>query len=420
MAVSPGADGSTPMPASRQSPARSFCRLAPSAVPHSSDGAAPQSDFYATTEAETAADLDRVARLHPRIWVYRCYDTVTDPEGTIRSYLDQHFLKLEDAGFAGSSYIRVQLYQTSPQGAAAAPLPPSLALAGPANFGDLVRLLGRELQGTPQSGRPLYLTLFWQASQTLDADIKAFVILRDAAGVAAQWDRQPVASLYPSHLWAPGAIQRDPWRLDLPLGLPPGEYRLSVGLYRAADGRRLDVLSANGAAQGTEFDLGPISVAKERLPMDASTLPIQRRLDANLDNQVDLLGANLGQASLAPGKTLDVTLFWRARRDLDADYTVFLQLLDSAGKLWAAEDATPLQGRYPTSRWQAGEVVRDPHTLTLAADAPDGAYRLVAGLYRSSDRQRLPLAGLFRSGDSVDLGSVQVTGSPSSSAVSAM
>lgn len=314
----------------------------------------------------------------------------------------------------------MQLYQTSPQGAAAAPLPPSLALAGPANFGDLVRLLGRELQGTPQSGRPLYLTLFWQASQTLDADIKAFVILRDAAGVAAQWDRQPVASLYPSHLWAPGAIQRDPWRLDLPLGLPPGEYRLSVGLYRAADGRRLDVLSANGAAQGTEFDLGPISVAKERLPMDASTLPIQRRLDANLDNQVDLLGANLGQASLAPGKTLDVTLFWRARRDLDADYTVFLQLLDSAGKLWAAEDATPLQGRYPTSRWQAGEVVRDPHTLTLAADAPDGAYRLVAGLYRSSDRQRLPLAGLFRSGDSVDLGSVQVTGSPSSSAVSAM
>ena len=91
---------------------------------------------------------------------------------------------------------------------------------------------------------------------------------------------------------------------------------------------------------------------------------------------------------------------------------VFLQLLDSAGKPWAAEDAQPWQGRYPTSRWQAGEVVRDPHTLTLAADAPDGAYRLIAGLYRTADKQRLPLAGLLPTGDSVDLGTVQVAGSP--------
>ncbi|MDP3045977.1 MAG: glycosyltransferase family 39 protein, partial [Chloroflexota bacterium] len=62
----------------------------------------PSSDFYATTEVEMAADLDRVARLHPRLWVYRCYDTVTDPNETVRNYLDQHFLKLEDVGFAGS------------------------------------------------------------------------------------------------------------------------------------------------------------------------------------------------------------------------------------------------------------------------------------------------------------------------------
>jgi hypothetical protein len=369
----------------------------------------PSSDFYATTEAEMAADLDRVARIHPRLWVYRCYDTVTDPNEAVRGYLDRNFLKLEDAGFAGSSYIRVQLYQTSLLGASVASVPRSPS--GPADFAGLVQLLGYRLEGAPQSGSPLYLALYWQASRPLDTDLKAFVTLRDASGVVAQWDQQPVGPLYPSHLWTPGAIQRDPWRLGLPLGLPPGEYRLSVGLYRATDGQRLNPAPGDGGGGG-EFSLGAISVSKEMLPADARGLPVQTRLDANLGDAVDLVGATLSQNTLAPGKVLGVTLIWRARRDLQEDYTVFLQLLDGAGKPWAAEDARPWQGRYPTSRWQAGEVVRDSHTLTLAADAPDGAYRLIAGLYRSSDRQRLPLAGLFRTGDSVELGTVQVAGSP--------
>jgi hypothetical protein len=370
----------------------------------------PASDFYATTEAEMAADLDRVARLHPRIWVYRCYDTVTDPNEALRGHLDQRFLKLEDVGFAGSSYIRVQLYQTSPQGASAATI--SRPPADPADFAGLVRLPGYDLQGMARSGDPLYLTLYWQAARPLDAHLKAFVILRDTSGVMAQWDQQPVGSLYPTHLWTPGAIQRDPWRLDLPLGLPPGEYRLSAGLYRAADGRRLELVNHDGSSGGTELRLGGISVAKENLPVDDRALPIQTRLDANLGDDVYLLGANLSQTNLAPGKTLDVTLFWCARRDLREDYTVFLQLVDAAGKPWAAADVRPWQGRYPTSRWQAGEVVRDAYSLTLAADAPDGAYRLIAGLYRTGDRQRLPLIGPFRAGDSVDLGTVRVTGSP--------
>jgi hypothetical protein len=370
----------------------------------------PSSDFYATTEAEMAAALDRVAKLHPRLWVYRCYDTVTDPNEVVRNTLDQRFLKLEDSGFAGSSYIRVQLYQTSPQGASAATI--SQPAVGPADFAGLVRLLGYDLVGAPQSGLPLYVTLYWQAPRALDADLKAFLILRDASGIVAQWDQQPVGSLYPSRLWTPGVIQRDPWRLGLPPGLPPGEYRLSVGLYRAASGQRLDLMTQGGGSGGAEFSLGAIPIGKETLPVDARTLPIQTRLDANLGDAVDLLGATLNQPGLAPGKSLEVTLFWRARRDLQDDFTVFLQLLDRAGKPWAAEDAQPWRGRYPTSRWQAGEVVRDPHTLTLAADAPDGAYRLIAGLYRATDRQRLPVIGLFQTGDSVDLGTVQVAGSP--------
>ena len=36
--------------------------------------------------------------------------------------------------------------------------------------------------------------------------------------------------------WAPGAATRTRQRLDLPPGLPPGTYRLRIGLYRLDEG----------------------------------------------------------------------------------------------------------------------------------------------------------------------------------------
>ena len=102
-----------------------------------------------------------MARLHPRLWVYRCYDTVTDPNGTVRDYLDQRFLKLEDVGFAGSSYIRVQLYQTSPQGA-----PPRASARHwrvPPTLPAWCACWAPTSRARPSPAQPLYLSLFWQA-----------------------------------------------------------------------------------------------------------------------------------------------------------------------------------------------------------------------------------------------------------------
>ena len=115
--------------------------------------------------------------------------------------------------------MRVQLYQTAPV-ADILPIgatPP----AGPADFAAQVRLLGYVLQGEARAGEPLYLSLYWQARRTLTVNLKAFVILRDESAVVAQWDTQPVGPLAPSTGWAPGAVQYDPWRLDIPVGIPP-------------------------------------------------------------------------------------------------------------------------------------------------------------------------------------------------------
>lgn len=52
----------------------------------------------------------------------------------------------------------------------------------------------------------------------------------------------------------------------------------------------------------------------------------------------------------------------------------------------------PLEGRYPTSWWAAGEVVSETVTFDLA-DVKPGSYRLAVGLYDASTVTRLAAYG---------------------------
>jgi len=79
---------------------------------------------------------------------------------------------------------------------------------------------------------------------------------------------------------------------------------------------------------------------------------------------------------------------------------VFIHLLDATGQIVAQHDGQPRNGAYPTSVWDAGEVVADEHVLDLPADLPTGAYRLRVGWYLPGTGDRLPVAG---DGDSVEL-----------------
>jgi hypothetical protein len=74
------------------------------------------------------------------------------------------------------------------------------------------------------------------------------------------------------------------------------------------------------------------------------------------------------------------------------NYTVFVHLLSDRQPFLAGTDGEPCQGRYPTSRWHAGEIVEWPVTLTLPADLTPGRYSLAVGMYELATGQRLPVA----------------------------
>ena len=95
-------------------------------------------------------------------------------------------------------------------------------------------------------------------------------------------------------------------------------------------------------------------------------------------------------ASINPGGRLRIILYWQAVATPEAERTVSLHLLDSAGQLVAQHDGLPGAGSRPTSFWQAGQQVRDIHLLEIPADLAPGALNLQLLLYDTFTQERVP------------------------------
>lgn len=127
------------------------------------------------------------------------------------------------------------------------------------DLGDEIRLLGYDVVRTEvQAGEHVQFTLYWQPSVPVAESYTVFTHLLGPGNVLlSQVDRQPLRGRVPTERWLPGAIYADRFDMALPVGTPPGETRLAVGLYQLATMQRLPVVTADG----------------QRLPEDRVLLP---------------------------------------------------------------------------------------------------------------------------------------------------
>ncbi|HEY3107243.1 MAG TPA: hypothetical protein VGL23_00720, partial [Chloroflexota bacterium] len=149
-----------------------------------------------------------------------------------------------------------------------------------------------------------------------------------------------------------------------------------------------------GRALGDTIRLGPIKVAVPPAPPPAGA-PLAR-----FEQGIDLVEAALPDRPVIAGRPTTVELRWRATARPERDLTVFVHLRDAAGQVVAQDDRQPADRGYPTSIWDAGEQVADPHPLA----PPPGRYRVFVGLYDAATLKRLPRAD--GGGDSVEVGIV--------------
>jgi hypothetical protein len=389
-------------------------------VPYACELYLPQCDYYASGKAyeeyvfqkdgvlidrwigapllRSASQLEQVLSDSPRVWLVVDGWRLAARFGLdfIRTVVEQMDVVYEVQG------VRVLLgegFEEWPE--------PEVRETLSIDFGEQVELASYELSDDAVApGSELSLTLYWEALHPVAEEYTVFVHLRGADGAAiSQDDFPPLKNLYPSYYWAESEVVPDPRRLPIPEDTAQGWYRLEVGLYRSADGVRLPVVREDGSTSDfVAVDWLWVGDSIERVPGE--------RLGANLGDQVALLGHDGLPASVEPGQEVQMVLYWQAVAPLDEDYTVFVHLIDQNGVAVSQHDGQPMQGFYPTSRWDVGDNVRDEFDVTVDESVPPGQYRWVAGMYLLSTGERLPLsdAGGHVEGDLVYLGDVTVTG----------
>jgi hypothetical protein len=275
-------------------------------------------------------------------------------------------------------------------------------------YGEELRLLGYELEGDVfRPSELVYVTLYWQGLAAMESDYSvSLIVLTPGGELIGQEDSYPGLGSSPTSAWTPGDVFADrSWvrirrRADTPtigwLGLSVYHLPTMERLAPWREGQPVD-----------QIFLEPVEIVSWE-PEDHE---VSHPTAVNLGDEIDLIGYDIDEARAVPGDTVDVTLYWRAREEMDQDYTVFTHLIDDGGEIWAQSDDQPRRGDYPTSFWDPGQVVSDHHQLALPWDIPPAEYEVEVGLYVGSTGERLPV--LDEAGHMLDnrvlVGSVEVS-----------
>lgn len=241
------------------------------------------------------------------------------------------------------------------------------------------------------------LRLWWRAPEGLDEPLKISARLVDASGTeVSAADAEPLSGAYPTTAWRPGEVVTDAYEIELPAGLPPGEYAPLVIIYEPDTG-----------TERGRIELSPINLQGNpaRPPRRALEASVGETVYARFGD-VELLGFTPPDpaAGYRPGDTLPLTLLWQAQEQPAGDLRVAFWL--EGDEAYALGEEL-VGGRFPSAQWSDGQVVRQWPDLRVPDGTPPGSYQLMMRITRDGrpipwDRWLLPL------GSDLHLGAVQI------------
>lgn len=240
-------------------------------------------------------------------------------------------------------------------------------------FSDIIDLTGYRMVGLTEGIVTVDLHFKVQNAPDL-GDYRIVVDLVD------QWSMhwsQTFNDSYPSEQWQPGETIIARVEIPFPVGTPPGTYTLAVTIYSAQEDRNLPATNMAGITMA-HASIGPIAVPRA---VDFSTLPqTQHSADTQL-GELTLFGYNLHQTAVRPGDHLLLDLYWKSDHTPSEDLELTLIL----GEI-TIETGDPVHGTYPTTKWEAGEIVIDQHIIRLPRDITDGEHLLSLSMSDSRNR----------------------------------
>ncbi|HEY4691645.1 MAG TPA: glycosyltransferase family 39 protein [Anaerolineae bacterium] len=251
-------------------------------------------------------------------------------------------------------------------------------------FGDRIRLIGADVSASSiEPGQSIEIMLYWQAIAPIEKDYSTFVHLLDEFEIpVAQRNMFPGQGLWPMSQMKAGDVIASRYVLNIPkTTYAPGQLTWEVGVYDELAPPDKPRLPASTGGDNVRF--GAVALTR---PVGDVPNPVLY----NLGGQIELIGYDMDRRAAAPGETIRLTLYWRARSAMSIDYTIFTHVLQPPETIWAQKDK-PLSP--PTTMWSVGQVVSDTYDLTVKPETPPGVYKVEIGVYDASsptfDRLRI-------------------------------
>jgi len=364
-----------------------------------------------SVEAGPVAEaLTGIFNAHDRVWVSYSSVEPVDPDWVVSRWLHEHAHQVWSEGALALYYVAPAqeppsglIEDTSEgDGPVTAVLPfqaflPVVVRDGAARyertervdvrFGEWLRLEGVALADTqPIAGEAVLLLTQWRVLQ----DIPHSLVLRlELAGPAGQVWGEYQFRAGPAHVptqgWSAGEIFVERRGLVIPVGTPPGDYVLRVRVFPPEGDERWP-------EGGGTFEIGPVHVGRSAPTSVLAALP-GHELHATFGDALALVGYEPWGLRFTQGNPLFFDLYWQALASPPEDCELGVELVGDDGAVLVERRVQPVAGWFPTSRWQAGDVLLGHYAVPLPVDAPPGGYRIRLTVY-ASDGSPLPVSGI--------------------------
>ncbi len=119
------------------------------------------------------------------------------------------------------------------------------------------------------------------------------------------------------------------------------------------------------------------------VPAPAFQIAPQFPMKVNFADKVELLGYDLSKVEAGgQGTIFHVTYYWKCLDRMSQNYRIFVHITEPKGnQIVAQQDHHPVHGRYSTSQWQKGEIIRESYEFSVPPGVPRGTYAIRIGLY---------------------------------------
>lgn len=244
---------------------------------------------------------------------------------------------------------------------------PTTALA---HFEDRLELVDGASASYDPATNSVAVTLLWRAAQDRIPDYSFNVRLVDAVGERiASVDHAHADLVYPTSRLSAGVNARDSYRIGLPPGTPPGDYRVEVSAYPFGAPDR--PIRPVGAAD-TAVTAAQVSITRPAQRADHAQIEMQSRASDALAPGYTLRGVTVPLQRIRVGEAMPLTLLWQIGDGARAGAEVCFGARTFRGERIA------LGCRSLPAAWRAGDVWRVPYRVRVPVRLASDRYELVA------------------------------------------